>query len=403
MIEYDVDPETLHDVPRDPVALATELDALLAAPMPAEPLDAMRRHTAIGNAARLLRQLDVAEEHQRSALRIATEHGTAGQAVLARLRYAHVLQWQGRLAQAQAEFDSCLAAVDGAGAAAHFVNQHAGKCRYDAGDWSQALRLFEVALRLREATGDAGLVASSRQAVAAAAACRTAALAGAELHRLVPAVHAAVAPRGRTVLAPVRPHGGFLVDIRTLLLHGPAPLAAVRAVHRYQDGAAAAMAALASGGWLTVSRDTVAATARCATLLTSLMAVLDEECERLWAAPADLLATAESLAARAVGTSEGSAFDAIAAAGHPGGGTVAGRLFTALSALRYHRADAHAAAWACDGLTVDGVRALAAEDPRRRRIEAATDRVAARAYRPLGTGGPGFVAALRALPPLPDG
>jgi hypothetical protein len=133
------------------------------------------------------------------------------------------------------------------------------------------------------------------------------------------------------------------------------------------------------------------------------MAVLDRTCETLWGTPSDLLATADMLVATASGTSEGAAFDALADAGHPAGDSaVAGRLFTALCALRYHRADAHAAAWAAEELTVEQVRALAEYNPQRLRIEAVTDRIAARPYRRLPPSErAGFLSALRALPSVP--
>jgi len=234
-------------------------------------------------------------------------------------------------------------------------------------------------------------------------ACATAAAVGAELNRLVPAVHAAARPHGAPLLAPARPYGGFLVDLRTVLLHGAVPLAVVRAVHRYYPSDVhAAIASLVDGGWLSVDpgNGSVAATDRCRALLTGLMAVLDGVCDSLWGTPSAVLSTADALVAAGRGTSEGDAFDALAAVGHPGAGTVAGRLFTALCALRYHRADAHAAAWAAEGLTADGVRSLADEHPLRRRIEAATDRIAARPYRSLPAARQEFVAALHALPPL---
>lgn len=259
---------------------------------------------------------------------------------------------------------------------------------------------FEIAPRLRSAAGDPELIESSRLALDAADACATAAAVATELHRLVPGVHAAARPRGAAALAPVRPHGGFLVDLRTVLLHGAVPLAAVRAVHRHLPRLDATMASLAAGGWLELSATDVIATERCRRLLTELMAILDGVCDTLWGTPSPTLATAEALVAAGTGTSEGAAFDALSAAGHPGPGTVAGRLFTALCALRYHRADAHAAAWAAEGLTVDGVRSLADDDPLRRRIETTTDRVAARPYRSLPADARHtFVTALRALPP----
>ena len=224
---------------------------------------------------------------------------------------------------------------------------------------------------------------------------------GAELHRLVPAVHRASRPRNGPLLTPLRPHVGFVVDLRTLLSAGPAPLTAVRAIHRYQDGVDTALDELTAGGWLRVrdnADDAVVATDRCRALLDPLMAGLDATCTDLWGSPDAVLTLATSAIDAAASAGPGfEAFDALAAAGHPGDGSAAGRLFTALCTLRYHRADAHAAAWAAAGLTADGVAALPDGDPVRRRIEAATDRVAARPYRAMPDAA-AFLAGLRSLP-----
>lgn len=313
--------------------------------------------------------------------------------------------FEGRQAEATAEFERCLASAADAGVHTHVEYQHAGKCAYDFGDWTTALTHFREALRLREALGDPELTESSRLALDAADACATAAAAAAELHRLVPGTHAAVRPIGAPVVAPAQPNAGVLVDCRTLLLAGPVPLAAMRAIHRYQpDRFEHALRDLAERGWLAVNRDAVSAPPQCADLLRSLMTVMDAVLSRLWGSPTKLLDTLNGLVAAGRGTSEGSiledsAFDALADAGHPGDGTVAGRLFTALCAMRYHRADVHAAAWLAEGLTVETIQALDAADPQRRRIEAATDRMAARPYRTLTpTARAELVSALRAVP-----
>jgi len=56
-------------------------------------------------------------------------------------------------------------------------------------------------------------------------------------------------------------------------------------------------------------------------------------------------------------------------------------LFNRLSALRYHRADAHAAAWTGAGHSVASIRAL--DGPARRAIEAETNRLAAAPFAAL--------------------
>jgi tetratricopeptide (TPR) repeat protein len=384
-VRYVVDDLTLWDTPVDADEAHAELDRLLALSRHGD----AAWHTAVGNGARLLRRLELAQEHQSAALRLALAHGTPRQAVLARVRYAHVLQWQRRFPAAMAEFALALDAVADAGDAAHFVYQHAGKCCYDVGDWDRAAALFETALRLRTAagnavgtaTGDAALVASSRQAVDATAACAVTAAVGRELNRLVPAVHGAARPVSGGLVAPLRPHVGVVVDLRTLLLRGAAPLPAVRAVHRHHPDLDGALAALASGGWLVVGEGTVRPTDRCRDLLVELMSALDTVCTTLWGAPdAALTAVGQAEAEAGAGTA-GAASAALVAAGHPGDGTTAGRLFTVLCTLRHHRADAHAAALASDGLTAGEAATLPADNPRRQWLEATTDRLTSRAYR----------------------
>jgi tetratricopeptide (TPR) repeat protein len=410
---YRTDPETLHEVILNPEELSRWLDARLLAAVPAEP-DAERRHrTDIGVAARALRRLDVAESQLAAALELALRHGSPAHAVLARVRYAHVLQWQGRFDEATAEFQRCLASAADAGDRAHFVHQHAGKCAYDLGDWTIAVTHFREALRLREALqlqlaqqprealrprgtlqprealrpqealGDPELIESTRLALDAADACATASAAAAELHRLVPGGHNALRPEAAPLVAPAQPNVGVLIDIRNLLLAGPAPLPAVRAIHRYHPGLDDALGDLATRGWLTLGPETVSPTDRCRTLLTSLMELMDRVFTRLWGQPAALLSTLDDLVAAGRGTSEGDAFDALADAGHPSDGTMAGRLFSALCAMRYHRADAHAAAWSSEGLTAAQARSLDPNSPQRLRIEATTDRIASRPYRTL--------------------
>lgn len=48
----------------------------------------------------------------------------------ARLRLAHVFQWQGRFAEAHAEFARCAETSE----IPDFVHQHWGKCYFDEGD-----------------------------------------------------------------------------------------------------------------------------------------------------------------------------------------------------------------------------------------------------------------------------
>jgi tetratricopeptide (TPR) repeat protein len=151
-----------------PHELIAWLDAELSAPEPAAPLDRRRHRSAIGVAARMVGRLDVAERCLARACTLAELHGTDRDLVPARVRHAHVLQWQGRLALATAVFAQCLAGIAAAGDAGHLVYQHAGKCAYEAHDFSRAAELFSLALRMRRAVGDVELIESSELALRAA-------------------------------------------------------------------------------------------------------------------------------------------------------------------------------------------------------------------------------------------
>lgn len=198
-----------------------------------------------------------------------------------------------------------------------------------------------------------------------------------ELDRLVPAVH-----RGSARPQVRAPHLWLLADVASLLAHGPAPLQAVLNVHRYEAGQDLALDELARDGWLWIT-DEVAATSRCLPLLREINEAHADAAARLWPEPVALDITVDHpFTAAVTGTAP------------------AARLFDQLRALRYHRADAHAAAWQAEGLTVEGVRGLAADDPVRVRIEEATNRLASAPYRALSpTVREALLASLRALPP----
>jgi tetratricopeptide (TPR) repeat protein len=137
---------------------------------------------------RMLGELGAAEELAWQLLAAAGGPGTievarrrpeldAG-ALGAALRLAHVLQWQGRFADAEELFQTSIASAErlaatgpstSATAMTAFGYQHLGKSRFDQGRYREALELFEAALAVRESFGaPADQIASSRQAIAAA-------------------------------------------------------------------------------------------------------------------------------------------------------------------------------------------------------------------------------------------
>jgi hypothetical protein len=81
--------------------------------------------------------------------------------------------------------------------------------------------------------------------------------------------------------------------------------------------------------------------------------------------------------------SGGPAFRAMAPVFEPDDATPAARVMSRLGALRHHRGDAHRAAWAAAGLTLDELRALPDDDPLRAAIEDDTNRRDAPTYATL--------------------
>ena len=381
--EHVIDPETLREVPTHPAALVAWVAEASHAPAPADPVVERRFRTELGVAARLAGELALAERQLRRALELAAAESPAV-ALRARLRLAHVHHWQGRYLEAGAEFIRCVTAA-ATPADRAFAHQHAGKCAYDAGDFDRAAAHFQAALRLRVASGaEPGLADTSRVALDAADACRTAVLVAAELDRLVPGGHVRIRDELRRNPLPRRPpHFGVLVELRGLLPAGPVSLHVVAGLFRYAEHIGDAVDELVADGWLTRSANALAATPSTIEVLDTMRAAATRALDPVWGVPLDLLARLDAVVLGAVGSSAGPVFDALAAVVPPAGPAV--RLFEGCNALRHHRADAHAASWAAAGLTATSVAEVSMSDPIRQDVETATDRVNARAYRPLST------------------
>ena len=121
--------------------------------------------------------------------------------------------------------------------------------------------------------------------------------------------------------------------------------------------------------------------------------------DELWAAH-DTSTLAELTARCLADVSDGGAtFSVLAPPYVPPGSSDAVRLAEDLSALRFHRFDAHIAAWAAAGLTAEEVQALADDDPRRAAIEDETNRRASTPYAALTAEEAGaLIDGLAALP-----
>lgn len=223
---------------------------------------------------------------------------------------------------------------------------------------------------------------------------------------VVDRVHRAVHDRSRDLAgaAALRESGaprvGLLLTLRFALLGGGLPRAAFPLASRYDpaDGVLAAVDDLVAGGWLVPDDDDVLRPDERAAALLHRLYDLHAQGSAGW--PADLaapVATAGRLLDAAAATG-GPAFTAFAPPFERRGDPPGVLLFNRLAALRYHRSDAHAAAWAARGLTAAEVVALPADTPVRREIEADTDRRAAPPYAALTPAERlAFLAALAAL------
>jgi len=381
-----MDPETLREVVENPAELSNWLDDALSGAAD------HAAHAVRGVAARQLGRLELAERELTTSLRLC-------ESPLARARLAHVYQWQQRPDLAEREFNRALADAHQAPGHEHYVWQDAGKSAYEAGEWTLALSRCATALRLRtEGRLGGDLVASSEMALNAADACVTARAAAEHLHRLVLAVSREQSAGAVEFLAGAEPppHSSVLMSLGPLNVAGSIPLAVVAGMHRYSGGLDRALEDLAASGWLSIDGDMVTPTVKATDLLRARDVRLAEVTARLWPRATSALRLVTEAVLLAAGTSPGPVFGAFAAI--PASSTPV-TLFHRLEALRQHRAEAHAHAWSAEGLDVDGLRALGWENAVRRRIEAATDRVSARAYRNLTASRRGeLLSALRALP-----
>lgn len=205
---------------------------------------------------------------------------------------------------------------------------------------------------------------------------------------------------------------GFLVEFRTRLaapggtVDGPG----FAAVTRYRDPASCRRAVdkqVAHGMIHRRPDGGFSATERGSAFLTEIYQVHGEVTEELWAGHDDrvvrLVETLGRLLAYALVLAEedpepGAAFATMAPPYEPDGTPPGVLLLNRLSTLRYHRADAHAAAWTAAGHSAASISALP-PGPERLAIELETDRRAAGPYAVLTAEERlGMIADLAALP-----
>jgi hypothetical protein len=196
----------------------------------------------------------------------------------------------------------------------------------------------------------------------------------------------------------------MLGQLRTALLARSVTAAGLGAVYRYRDAddvLGDVEGLLAAGLIDKTDDDAIQPTGTGRAVLTGMYKVSADVAGESWASQAGSLAGLSDLAGRLVHAAlatGGPAYTAMAPPYEPADATAALLLHTRLSVLRYHRADAHAAAWQAAGLTSVTMRQLPA-GPSRDAIEAETNR---RAGVPYATLSPDeritFLAGLAALP-----
>jgi hypothetical protein len=220
---------------------------------------------------------------------------------------------------------------------------------------------------------------------------RCAALMAPQIERLTLAViHASIKRAGpRLMTYGVPPDAIDIVgQLRTGLAARPVPAAGLAAIYRYRDADQLRrnLDTLASAGIIEQADDgAIRATDTGRALLAVMYQSGAEATAGLWSAHQETVADLNELARRlvaAAAASGGDAYAALAPPYEPTGASPELLLHHRLAVLRYHRADAHAAAWQAAGHTVDTIRGLA-DGPERERIEAETNRRAGQPYATL--------------------
>jgi len=234
-----------------------------------------------------------------------------------------------------------------------------------------------------------------------------AALATPQIERLTFAViHASVRRAGPQVAAyGVPPDAIDIVgQLRTGLTARPVSGAGLAAFYRYRDADQVhhCLDTLASAGIIErVGDGSIRATDTGRALLAVMYDSSGKAAAELWSAYSETVADLSELAGRLVVVAKASGGDAYAAVAppyEPPGASPELLLHHRLAVLRYHRADAHVAAFEAAGHTVDTIRSLA-EGPERERIEAETNRLAGRPYASLSAAERSrLVSGLRSLP-----
>jgi hypothetical protein len=177
----------------------------------------------------------------------------------------------------------------------------------------------------------------------------------------------------------------MFAQLRTALVARPVTAAGIAAVYRYRDpdDVRGDLDRLRAAGLIDAAGDGgIEATEIGRAVLVGMYQVGAEVTGQLWSHDDDALNALNDLAGRVVQAglaTGGDAYMTMAPPYEPADATVGVLLHHRLSVLRYHRADAHAAAWQAAGLTAEAMVQLP-EGPMRAAIEAETNRRAGVPY-----------------------
>ena len=197
----------------------------------------------------------------------------------------------------------------------------------------------------------------------------------------------------------------------SLLRHGLSgrsfPLEGFRAAVRYspRDQVDAALTEMTTAGLVNINADTLTLAAQGRAAQEELWSITDRVVADLWTGYDDLASGLERLCDRAltrVADDPGLSFHVLYPPHVPATSTAPTRLAEQLSCLRFHRADAHAAAWRAAGFTIEQVTAPNRTLPDS--VEADTNARAARPYTALSPSErTELIDGLRTLPGGSDG
>ncbi|PRX49724.1 hypothetical protein B0I32_13830 [Nonomuraea fuscirosea] len=194
-------------------------------------------------------------------------------------------------------------------------------------------------------------------------------------------VHASAAPALADLAATSGLTPAYLYDLRFTLPLRPLPRTGLAALYRYASDQEHTLRQHLDEGTLTEDGDgLLRLTGKGLAFVHRLYDLHAAAVGRVWAGH-DLAGPAE-LVGRVLDAAErlpGGALELVAPPYEPEGSGLGLRLFNRLAVLRYHRADAHAAAWAAAGLSATEIVGLR-DGPERVAIETETNRRAAAPY-----------------------